>query len=440
MSVSALPDQQDRYAASHSAIERRRRTLAGGVASAIRATQLPVPLTFEEAYGAYLRDVDGNDYVDYALGYGPMLHGHSPAPVLDAVHRQLSRGITYGASHRLESELSEAVCATVPCAELCVFSNSGSEAVHAAVRIARAATGRRRVIKFLGHFHGWLDPLAVGYPGTWDASPATAGQDPLASSSVTVLPWNDLAALREALTDDVAAVIMEPVAVNGGCFTADQSYLDGVRELTRRLGVVLIFDEVITGFRLALGGAQERLGVHPDLAVLGKALGAGFPISAVCGRADVMDVVASGTVAHIGTSNAHPVSAAAAVASITELERGAAEIYPQLERAGTELAEMLRDGAAEGGFPLTVNQIGAAGYAFCADRAVTGYSETTHANPAGYHLFAEALLTEGILVIPRGLLYVSTEHGRAELDRTRAGVTRAARVAASGLVRQRLRA
>lgn len=410
------------------------------MASAIRVTQRPLPLTIAAGRGAHLRDIDGNEYVDYALAYGPMVLGHSPAPVLAAVAKQLSEGISYGASHRLECELSEAVCRTVPSADLCVFSNSGSEAVQAAVRIARAATGRRRVIKFLGHFHGWLDSLAVGNPGSWDASPATAGQDPLASSSVSVLPWNDLDALRAALTDDVAVVIMEPVAVNGGCFTADTDYLTDVREMTRRAGAVLIFDEVITGFRLALGGAQERLGVRPDLTVLGKALGAGFPISAVCGRAEVMDVVARGTVAHIGTSNAHPVSAAAAVASITELERSAAEIYPQLERVGAELADILRVGAADAGFPLAVNQVGAAGYAFCSDQAITGYADTAHADPAGYHLFAEALLAEGMQVIPRGLLYVSTEHGPAELDRTRAAVARAARVAASAITRQRSRA
>ncbi|MDQ3708376.1 MAG: aminotransferase class III-fold pyridoxal phosphate-dependent enzyme, partial [Actinomycetota bacterium] len=181
--MSALPDRHDPYAGSRAALENRRRTLARGVASAIRVNQLPLPLTFNEAQGARLRDVDGNEYVDYALAYGPMLLGHSPAPVLEAVRRQLSEAISYGASHRLESELSEAICRTVPCAELCVFSNSGSEAVHAAVRIARAATGRRRVIKFLGHFHGWLDPLAVGTPGRQDAGPATEGQDPLASAA-----------------------------------------------------------------------------------------------------------------------------------------------------------------------------------------------------------------------------------------------------------------
>ncbi len=411
--------------------------MARGVASAIRANQRPVPLTFAEGRGAYLRDIDGNDYVDYALAYGPMLLGHSAQPVIEAVRRQLSAGISYGASHPVESELAEAICRTVPCAELCVFSNSGSEAVHAAVRIARAATGRQRVIKFLGHFHGWLDPLAVGHPGSWEASPATAGQDPLASASVTVLPWNDLDALRAALTDDalagdVAAVIMEPAPVNGGCFAAAPGYLAGVRELTEQTGTVLIFDEVITGYRVALGGAQQRLGVVPDLAVLGKALGSGFPISAVCGRAGVMDV-ASDVVSHLGTFNANPICAAAALASITELERRADEIYPQLDHAGAQLAEIFRVESAEAGFPLVVNQLGAAAYAFCASRDIDSYADTVHADPAAYRIFAEALLSEGVHVIPRGLLYVSTEHGAAELAATRSAVGRAAAAAAVSL-------
>ena len=431
--VSAVPNLDDRYAGSRSAFERRQRTLARGVSSAIRVNQLPVPLTFAEGRGAHLRDIDGNDYVDYALAYGPMVLGHSPDLVLDAARQQLSEAISYGGSHRLESELSEAICRTVPCAELCVFSNSGSEAVHAAVRIARAATGRRRVIKFLGHFHGWLDPLAVGNPGHWDASPATAGQDPLASWSVSVLPWNDLDALHAALTDDVAAVIMEPVAVNGGCFTADPGYLEAVREQTQHMGALLIFDEVITGFRLSLGGAQQRLDVRPDLAVLGKALGAGFPISAVCGRADVMHVVASGAVAHIGTSNANPVCAAAAVASVTELERRANEIYPQLEDVGAQLAEILRDEAAEAGLPLAVNQVGAAGHAFYANTSIASYADTVRADPAAYRVFAEALLREGMHVIPRGLLYVSTMHGPAELAHARSAVARAAASAVTSL-------
>jgi len=304
--------------------------------------------------------------------------------------------------------------------------------VHAAIRIARAATGRQRVIKFLGHFHGWLDPLAVGYPGSWDASPATAGQDPLASASVTVLPWNDLDALRAALTDDVAAVIMEPAPVNGGCFAAAPGYLAGVRELTQQTGTVLIFDEVITGYRVALGGAQQRLGVVPDLAVLGKALGSGFPISAVCGRAGVMDV-ASDVVSHLGTFNANPICAAAALASITELERRADEIYPQLDHVGAQLAEIFRVEAVEAGFPLVVNQLGAAAYAFCASRDIDSYADTVYADPDAYRIFAEALLSDGVHVIPRGLIYISTMHGTAELSATRSAVGRAAAAAAESL-------
>jgi glutamate-1-semialdehyde 2,1-aminomutase len=381
--------------------------------------------------GSRLTDIDGNDYVDYALAFGPMLLGHSPEPVIKAARRQLSTGIGYGACHPLEAELAEAVCRTVGCAELCVFSSSGSEAVHAALRIARGATGRNRVIKFLGHFHGWLDPLAIGIPGLSDASPATGGQDPLASASVTVCPWNDLEALREALSDDVAAVIMEPLAVNGGCLFPDSGYLEAVRDLTRQAGALLVFDEVITGFRLALGGAQERFGVVPDLAVLGKAMGAGFPISAVCGRSDVMEEAASGRVKHVGTFNANPVCAAAALAAISALEQRADELYPRLWKLGSTLAEIFRTEAADAGLPLVVNQLGGMGHAFCSTTPVERHEDTLGTDTPAYLRFAEALLDEGVHVISRGLLYVSTVHDDADLDRTREAVARAAATTAA---------
>ncbi|MGI8700186.1 MAG: aspartate aminotransferase family protein [Nocardioidaceae bacterium] len=415
----------DRYTRSRAQHQRASRSLAGGVATAFRASQQPVPITFTSGRGPCLTDIDGNQYVDYALGYGPLLLGHSPECVLAAVRRQLGTGLGYGACHEVEAELAEAICRTVPCAELCVFSNSGSEAVHAALRIARAATGRRRVVKFLGHFHGWLDPLSVGVPGHADASPTTGGQDPLASASVTVCTWNDLDALADVLDDDVAAVIMEPVAVNGGCLLPAPGYLEGVRELTRRHGTLLIFDEVITGYRLALGGAQERYGVVPDLAVLGKALGAGFPISAVCGSAAAMAEVVSGRVAHVGTFNLNPVCASAALAAVTELERRSKEIYPQLEHAGAAFAEILREEAAAHDLPLTVNQLGAAAYAFWAREPVVSYDDTLRADGQAYRDFAAALLAEGLHVIPRGLLYVSTTHGTVEFERTREAVRRA---------------
>ncbi len=422
----------DRYARSRAQHRRSALSLAGGVATAFRAPQLPVPISFERGAGSRLWDLDGNDYVDFALAFGPMLLGHSPPAVVEAVRRQLEMGIGYGASHVAEAALAETICRMVPCAERCIFSSTGSEAVHAALRIARAATGRNRVIKFQGHFHGWLDPLSVGVPGWEDASPASAGQDPYASMAVTVCPWNDLGALREELRGDVAAVIMEPLAVNGGCLFPAPGYLEEVRRLTTLAGTVLIFDEVITGFRLAPGGAQERFGVTPDLVILAKALGSGFPISAVAGRADLMDEVASGRVRHAGTLNANPISVAAALATLTELERDGDTIYPRLEALGDGLARILREESAAAGLPLTFNQLGAMGHAFWSQDPVDDHPATLRADREAYRHFAAALLDEGVHVIPRGLLYVSAAHTEPDLDHTREAVRRAATVVGTG--------
>jgi glutamate-1-semialdehyde 2,1-aminomutase len=406
--------------------ERARKSLARGVATAFRASQLPVPICFERGEGARIVDVDGNEYVDYALGFGPLLLGHSPPVVLAAVRRQLATGLGYGASHRLEAELSEAVCRTVPSAGLVVFSNTGSEAVHSAIRIARAATGRNRVVKFLGHYDGWYDSIHVGVPPQSRPGPGTSGQDPGAAAAVTVCPWNDADALAEALGPDVAAVIMEPLNVNGGCIAPAPGYLERVRELTRANGSVLVFDEVITGYRLALGGAQEHYGVVPDLTVLGKALGAGFVISAVCGDAAVMEVVADGRMAHVGTFNANPVSAAAALASIAWLEEHRDEVYPALEANARELAAILVEESHAAGVPLQVNSAVGTMCAFVADHPVTTYTAGLAADAAAYRRFAQALLEQGMHVIPRGLLYLSTEHGAAELELARASVAAAA--------------
>jgi glutamate-1-semialdehyde 2,1-aminomutase len=414
------------FAGSFAHHERARRTLARGVATGFRASQLPVPICFERGSGARIVDVDGNAYVDYALGFGPLLLGHSPQVVLEAVRRQLDIGLGYGASHRLEADLSEAVCRTVPSAELAVFSNTGSEAVHSAIRIARAATGRTRVIKFLGHYDGWYDSIHVGVPPQSVAGPGTSGQDPAAAAAVTVCAWNDVAALGSALADDVAAVIMEPLNVNGGCIAPAPGYLERVRELTEANETVLIFDEVITGYRLALGGAQERYGVLPDLTVLGKALGAGFVISAVCGRAAVMDVVSDGRMAHVGTFNANPVCAAAAVAAISWLEERRSEIYPALGANARELAEIFVEESAAAGLSLGVNYDVGVMCAFVAERPPLSYLETLDADATAYRRFAHALLESGMHVIPRGLLYLSTEHRSEELDLARTSVAAAA--------------
>ncbi len=428
-----------RYDRSRAHHHRARRSLAGGVATAFRAPQLPWPIAFARGAGSHLTDIDGNTYIDYTLGFGPMLLGHAPAAVMRAVRAQLDCGIGYGASHRAEAELAEAICRTVPCAERAIFSNSGSEAVAAALRIARAATGRTKVVKFHGHFHGWLDPLSIGVPGSeLPDDPASAGQDPMASASIEVLPWNDVPALRAAHLDEVAAVIMEPLAVNGGCFLPEPGYLEEVRAATAAAGALLIFDEVITGYRLGLGGAQGHFGVVPDLAVLGKALGAGFPISAVVGRADVMEEVATWRVRHAGTTNANPIAAAAAIASIHELERRADEIYPHIAALGDELAGMLREEVTAAGLPLVVNQLGAMGYAFWSDAPISDLASARRTDTEAYRRFAAALLDEGVHVISRGLLYVSTEHSDGDLLETRASIARAAESLRAAMAAQRI--
>jgi glutamate-1-semialdehyde 2,1-aminomutase len=428
--MSTPTAQRTRFAGSSRQIERARRTLAGGVSTAMRAAQLPVPLVIDHGQGSHLVDIDGNDYIDYVLGFGPMLLGHNPAPVLEAVREQLGRGLTYGAQHVLEAEVAERIIDCVPCAELVCFSTTGSEAVHAALRIARAATGRSRIVKFEGHYHGWIDPVHVSTPGLAAAAPdvaspmapvpATAGQPP--SAEVLVARWNDpdeLAAVLAA-NDDVAAVIMEPVASNGGLIAPLPGYLEAARELTREHGALLIFDEVVTGFRLSLGGAQERYGVTPDLATYGKAIASGLPLSAVAGRRDVMELVADGRVRHVGTYNGSPLAAAAAAAAIDVYRAGAPTLDDNREQTAATLADGLAAAAAGAGVPLTLHQVGPLLQTFIlgGDRPVTSYADAAAADAPRFARFAEKMLERGVMVLPRGWWFISTEHSSEDIAAT----------------------
>jgi glutamate-1-semialdehyde 2,1-aminomutase len=431
--VTATPTASiaSRYARSSAQIERARRTLAGGVSTAMRAAQRPVPLVVDHASGSHILDIDGNEYIDYVLGFGPMLLGHSPGPVIDAVSAQLRRGFTYGAQHELEAELAERVVETVPCAELVCFATTGSEAVHAALRIARAATGRQKVVKFEGHYHGWLDPVHVATPGLpaapddvaipMPAVPGTGGQ--AESADVLVARWNDPDELGRLLAEhgeDVAAVLMEPVASNGGLIAPLPGYLEHARELTEGSGSLLIFDEVVTGFRLALGGAQERYGVTPDLATYGKAIAAGMPLSAVAGRGDVMQVVADGRVRHVGTFNCAPPAAAAAVAAIDLYRHGAPELYEELERVARRLASGLAEAAEAEGVQLTVHQLGPLLQTFilAPGTSVTSYAQAAASDTERFARFAEQMLGRGVIVLPRGWWFISSEHSDDDVETT----------------------
>ncbi|MGO4494949.1 aspartate aminotransferase family protein [Paenibacillus sp. 2RAB27] len=313
--------------------------LAGGVASSLRSAMKPTPLFGSKGSGPRIWDVDGNAYIDYLLGYGPLILGHAHETTTESIYTAMKRGITYGLQHEGEIELARKLTEILPCADKVALSGSGTEAVMLALRLARAYTGKRMIVRFHGHYHGWSDtiftafpssdmrqsdttaPSSLGYP---TILPGTSGQSEIALEDMILLPWNDFAALETALRehhDDIAAVISEPVMCNSGCVLPKPGYLEQMRNLTSELSIVMILDEVITGFRLGLSGAHGKFGLKPDLVTIGKALGGGIAISAVAGSQDIMSLIENGTVSHLGTLNGNGVATAAALATIAELSK-----------------------------------------------------------------------------------------------------------------------
>jgi glutamate-1-semialdehyde 2,1-aminomutase len=319
------------YAKSIALYETTRRHLAGGVSSNVRYASVPVPLFFERGEGALLHDVDGNVHIDYVLGNGPAILGHAPRKVIDAVAASLAEGQVFAAQHPRETELAERLCRLLPGAEVVRFATSGTEAVLMAMRLARAFTARPKILKFEGHYHGWSDQAYISArPSLNEAGPADApvpvagspGMPQSVLGDVAVCGWNDLGLLAQALErhrGEIAGVIMEPVMVNGGAIPPEPGYLEGVRDLCRSHGALFICDEVITGFRVGLGGAQAKFGVTADLAIYAKAVAAGFPLAMVAGRRDVMDTLLDKGVMHGGTYNGNVQSMAAALAALDVL-------------------------------------------------------------------------------------------------------------------------
>ena len=411
---------------SQALFEAARAVIPGGVTSSVRAGARPHPLYLERGLGPFVWDVDGNRYVDYALGYGPLILGHAPVVVRDALAPQLERGLTFGSQHRLEPQLAELLVQTVPGADQVIFATTGSEAVAAAIRLARVVTGRDLVIKFEGHYHGWFDGLfaSTGFdPGRSgpadrpETVPATLGIPPAALADVVVAQWNDIASVEQILAEHpsaVAAILCEPVAVNGGLIAARDGFLEALRDAATRSGALLVFDEVITGFRVALGGAQERTGVRADLAVFAKAIAGGIALSAVTGSRSVMAPIADGRLAHNGTFNGNPIAMASGVATLSHLIEHRARLYPELDRLGERLAAALRAASPR----LTVRQLGPIVHTAVDEPAGIRTVRDRTGDPAAHGRFIEALLAHGVHATPRGLWYVSTAHGDAEIDAT----------------------
>ena len=411
--------------ASADLVTRARQVIPGGVNSTNRA--LPWPIAFTEAHGAHLTDSDGNRYLDYHAAFGPLILGHNHPAVNAAVHAAIERVDIIGAGVTdIEVELAELLVRLIPSAERVLLTNSGSEATYAAIRLARAATGRSSIIKFQGTYHGWHDAVLMNVisPAAklGQKDPLSLGMLPEVIDHTLVLPFNDVEALGETLRergDEVAAVIIECIPHNIGCVLPRPEFLQALRDLTRQHGVVLIFDEVITGFRHALGGYQSLCGVTPDLSTFAKAMANGYPIAALAGSAALMDRFGpGGGVAFAGTYNGHPVGVSAALATIAVLEDGSVHrhCFALAERAADGLSAIAR----ELGIPLTVACFGSVFVPYFMEGPIESYADLLRNDDARDVAFRKAMCERGIFMIPTALKrnHVSAAHTEADIDHT----------------------
>ena len=418
--------------------ERARRVIPGGVNSPVRAFGSVglVPRFLVSGSGCRVRDADGREYLDYVGSWGPLILGHADPGVLAAVRAAMALGTTFGAPTELEVELAELVCEALPAVERVRMVSSGTEAAMSALRLARAATGRARILKFAGCYHGHSDALLVG-AGSGVATLGIPGSPgvPEAFTELTIqAPYNDLTAVADAFArwgSEIACVIVEPVAGNMGLVLPREGFLAGLREHCDRSGALLVFDEVITGFRVAWGGAQGRYGVTPDLTVLGKILGGGLPAAAYGGRADLMRWIApEGPVYQAGTLSGNPLAMAAGLATLRRLREPGS--YERLEAISTRLAEGLLERARRAGVELcTASVAGIFGF-FFHPGPVTRFDEATRQRGDRFNAFFAAMLEEGIYLAPSPYecAFVSLAHGDAEVEQTLAAAERALRAAA----------
>jgi glutamate-1-semialdehyde 2,1-aminomutase len=406
---------------SHELYDRARRSIPGGVNSPVRAFRAVGgdPIFFARAQGAHLWDVDGNEYIDYVSSWGPCILGHAPAAVLAAIGGAAAHGTTFGAPTELEVCFAEALRAAVPSLEKVRCVSSGTEATMSALRLARGATGREKIVKIDGGYHGHADCLlvAAGSGAATLGIPGSAGVPAGAARDTLLVPFGDLDAVRGLLAQhagQVAAMIVEPVLGNIGVVPPPAGYLEGLRAACDEAGTLLIFDEVITGFRVAFGGAQARYAVRPDLTCLGKIIGGGLPAAAYGGRADLMDRVApDGPVYQAGTLSGNPLAMAAGLATLAELARPGT--YARLEALAARLEAGL--GQLEG---VTVNRVGSMMTVFFTHQPVVDYASAKRADAARYGAWFRALLERGIYLAPSQFeaAFVSLAHTEEDIDRT----------------------
>jgi len=416
---------------SEELLARARKTIPGGVSSPVRAFRAVggSPVFLARAEGARVFDEDGRAYVDYVGSWGPMILGHAHPAILEAVGAAAARGTSFGAPCALEVELAERVVRHVPSVEKVRFVSSGTEATMSALRVARGFSGRSKILKFDGCYHGHADSLLVA-AGSGVATLGIPGSPGVPEGTVAdtlVVPFNDVDAVERAVAEhgpDLAAIIVEPVCGNMGAVAPGPGYLEALREITRKNGTVLIFDEVMTGFRLALGGAQELFGVTPDMTCLGKILGGGLPAAAYGGRADIMATVApEGPVYQAGTLSGNPLAMAAGVTALDLLTEPG--VYAKLDATSARLADGLAGAAQAAGATVTVNRVGSMVTVFFQPGPVTDYASARASDTARFGRFFHAMLERGVALPPAQFeaAFVSLAHGPAEIDATLAAAT-----------------
>lgn len=418
---------------SKDAFERAKQSIPGGVNSPVRAFGAVggIPPFIAKGRGARVTDIDGNEYVDYVMSWGPLILGHAYPKVVAAVKDAAEGGSSFGAPTERETLLAEEIKDAFPSIELVRMVSSGTEAVMSAVRLARGFTGRAKIVKFDGCYHGHGDSLLVkaGSGLATFGHPSSPGVPEGSARDTVSLRFNDADAAADYLKDhgsEVAAVIVEPVAGNMGVAPPADGFLEALRELTRRHGVVLIFDEVITGFRIARGGAQERFGVTPDLTILGKVIGGGLPVGCYGGRKDIMEKIAPmGPVYQAGTLSGNPLATAAGLATLEELKEPG--IYETLEMTAGMLCDGLAGAAEKAGVPVTVNRVGSMMTLFFAREKVTNYDDALKCDTAKFARYHAGMLARGVYLAPSQFeaAFVSTAHAEADV---RATITAAADV------------
>jgi len=411
---------------SHDLFAAAQRHIPGGVNSPVRAFRSVGgdPVFFESAAGAHVTDADGKRYIDYVGSWGPMILGHAHPEVIAAVTDRVAKGLSFGAPTELETLMADKVCELVPSMDLVRMTSSGTEATMSALRLARGYTGRDKIIKFEGNYHGHVDALLVkaGSGMLTLGEPSSPGV-PAALAELTItLTYNDIEQVREtfaAIGDEIACIIVEPVAGNMNCIPPVSGFLEGLRELCDEHGAVLIFDEVMTGFRVARGGAQAHFGVAPDLTALGKVIGGGMPVGAFGGRRAIMEHISPlGPVYQAGTLSGNPIAMTAGLKTLELIS--APGFYEQLAERTAQLCDGLDARARAAGIPLSTNRAGAMFGVFFTDGQVTNYAEATGCNQEQFNAFFHGMLDRGVYLAPSAFEagFVSAAHGDAEIEAT----------------------